>query len=285
MGKTLVGAVGVAVALGVGIVGFATMTEKVDAGYAGVVYNMRGGVEDKLLTQGRHFVSPFKNIRSYSVAIEQGNLSKGDEEERDNSFTIPTKDGKQVNADLEYSYYFDAETLPDTYTRFKGQDGKDIEQTFMKGKLIAWTGEVTAKYSVLDIYGEKRGEINKAILDYIKPKFAKYGISIESVNLSRVGLDEQTEKAVQDRVNSQQQLEKEKTEAEKAKIEAEKKKVQAQGEADSQIIKAKGEAEAMRLKSQELTESYLKSKELDARLKHGWVEIQGGSGTIVDARE
>ena len=59
------------------ICGFAC-TERVPAGYVGVVYNMNGGVEDEVLTQGWKIVSPTKNVTLYSIALEQSYMTKSD---------------------------------------------------------------------------------------------------------------------------------------------------------------------------------------------------------------
>ena len=54
-------------------------------------------------------------------------------------------------------------------------------------------------------------------------------------------------------------------------------------EAEAMIKTAQGEAEAYRIKSAEITPELLKKWELDARMKHGWITIQGGN-PIVDTR-
>ena len=46
------------------------------------------------------------------------------------------------------------------------------------------------------------------------------------------------------------------------------------------IEEARGEAEAYRIKSEQITDKLLKKWELDARMQHGWVTIQGAN-TIV----
>lgn len=268
---------------------------KIEAGYVGVVYNMRGGVEDKLLSQGVHFVSPFKKVSKYSVATEQGYLSKDKKEgsKDDDSFRIPTSDGKTVDVDLEYSYHFDSERLASTYTKFKGQSGETIEKTFIRGKIKSWVGEVSSTFSVLDIYGDKRAELNAKALEHVKAKFDEYGIIIDSVNFPRIALDEQTEKAIQNRINKQQELEALKVEQEKAKVEAETKKQQAQmdaetkkinaqAEADAKLIAAQAEAKANKTISDSITDKLLKQQENQARMKHGWVTISGSSNVIVD---
>lgn len=243
-----------------GITGGVICTEKIEAGYVGIQYNMKGGVENEVLTQGWHIVSPTKKVREYSVSTEQAFLKReGDAGDKDDeSFLIPSKDGKTLNVDLEFSYHFDAEKLPQTYTRFKGQSGKDIEQTFVKSKMKVFATEVSSKFSVLDIYGEKRTDLNKTLYDYSKKNFQEYGIIVDSVNFSRIDVDAQTSKAIQDRINAQQQLEKQKIELETSKIQVEKSKIEAQGKAEVTRINAEAEAKANKLKQSTLNDTIVK---------------------------
>ncbi|MDO5521245.1 MAG: prohibitin family protein [bacterium] len=278
--------IGAAVAIiAVVVLGFSCM-EKIQPGYVGIVYNLKGGIEDEILTQGLHVVSPFKKINSYSVATEQAYLSRDEKEgsEDDDSFTIPTSDGKTVNVDLEFSYHFDSDVLPQTFTTFKGQSGSSIEQTFIRGKIKAWTSEVSSTFSVIDIYGEKRAELNTKVLDHVKTKFSEYGIIIDSVNFSRISLDEKTEEAIQQRINKQQELETAKLESQKATIEAEKKKIQAEADAQAKIIAAEAEAKANKLLEQSITDELIRMKEAEARLEHGWVTVQGADAVVVDKK-
>ncbi|APR02338.1 TPA: prohibitin family protein [Clostridium botulinum] len=259
-------------------------TERIKAGYVGVVYSMNGGVEDKTLGQGWHLISPFKKVVEYSVATEQAFLSKDKKEgsEDDDSFLIPSKDGKVLNIDLEFSYHFDNEQLPKTFTRFKGQKGKVIEQNFIKGKMKAYATEVSSKFSVLDIYGEKRSYLNKELYEYSKERFKEYGIVIDSVNFTRINVDGQTNKAIQDRINAQQQLEQQKIELETAKIKAQKDKVDAESKAKVTEIGAKAEADANRLKQSTLNNTiveYEKVKKWDGKVP----QVQGGN-PILDMR-
>ena len=250
----------------IGVIILVTLsTHKIQPGYVGVVYNLNGGIEEEVLNQGLKLISPLKKVSQYSIATEQAYLSRDSKEgsPTDDSFMIPTSDGKTVNVDLEFSYHFDAERLPDTFSRFKGQSGKDIENTFIRGKIKAWTSEVSSKFSVIDIYGEKRAEINTAVLSHVKEKFHEYGIIIDSVNFSRIELDEQTEAAIQERINKQQELETAKIEAQKAEIEANRKVIEAQGEADSKVIRAQGEAEANKILAEDLNDEILQKMYLE----------------------
>lgn len=281
-----IGAIIVATAIVVGGICTIKCTSKIKAGYVGVVYNMNGGVTKETLNQGWHIVSPWKHVTQYSVATEQAYLSKDKKEgsEGDDSFSIPTKDGKTLNVDLEFSYRFDRDKINDTFIRFKGQAGEDIENKFMKGKMKAWVSEVSSKFSVMDIYGEKREQLNNEICQFTKKKFNDYGIIIESVNFSRIGLDAATSNAIQSRINAQQSLEKSKVEKQQAEIMAEKARIEAKGNADAALIKAQGEAKANVELQKSITPQLIELKKYE-KWNGVLPQVEGGSNPIVDLRQ
>lgn len=263
----IVAGVLIAGALGVGIF----CTEKIPAGYVGVVYNMNGGVDGETLQQGWHLVSPTKKVTSYSIGIEQSYLTaenKGDSR-NDESFNIPTSDGKTVRVDLEFSYRFDEERVADTFVMFKGKSGEEIKNTFIKPKIVAWTQEVSANYPVTDIFGDKRTEINAELDSYLKDKFDGYGIIIDTVNFTNISVDDETAAAIQKKVNAQQELELANIEAETAKIQANKDKEVAQIAADKAVIEAEAKADTTRIEAQAEAEA---NREIAASLTPELIE-------------
>ena len=227
-------------------------TTKIPAGYVGVVYNLNGGIEGEVLTQGWKLVSPTKKVTLYSIGIEQSYLtseSKGDSP-KDESFNIPTSDGKTVRVDLEFSYKFDDSRVAETFTMFKGKSGEEIKNTFIKPKIVAWTQEVSANYPVTDIFGDKRTQINAELDVYLREKFYPYGIIIDTVNFTNISVDDETAAAIQKKVNAQQELELANIEAQTAQVQAEKDKQVAQIAAETAIIQAQAEADAMLIAAQ-----------------------------------
>lgn len=269
--------------------------QKIPAGYVGVVYNMNGGVDGEILTQGWHVVAPTKKVTTYSIGIEQSYLSsekKGDSKE-DDSFSIPTSDGKTVRVNLEFSYRFDEARVADTFIRFKGKDGETIKDTFIKPKIIAWTQEVSAHYPVTDIFGDQRTTINAELDVYLKDKFDPYGIIIDTVNFTDISVDDETAAAIQKKVTAQQELELANIEAQTAKVQAQKDKQVAQIAAETKIVEANAEAEAIKIAAeaeadanrkiaQSLTEeliAYTYAQTWDGQLP----KITNGGATIIDA--
>ena len=104
---------------------------------------------------------------------------------------------------MEFSYKFDQDQVADVFTRFKGQSGESVKNTFIKPKMKAWTQEVTAKYPVTDVFGDKRQELNEALDKYLKKKFEPYGIIIDTVNFTSISTDDETQAAIQKKVNIQ----------------------------------------------------------------------------------
>ena len=303
--KGKIGAVVLAIIMVFGLVGVVSCLEKVPAGYVGVVYNMSGGVTGETKGQGMHVLSPTKKLELYSIGIEQSYLTadnKGDSKE-DESFNTPTADGKSLRVDLEFSYRFDPERVTDVFTQFKGQSGKEVKDTFIKPKMIAWTQEVTAKYPVTDVFGDKRQELNEALDIYLKEKFDPYGIIIDTVNFTNISTDAETQAAIQKKVNAQQELELANIEAQTAKVQAEKdkqvaliaaereketaeiqaeqKRIQAQAAADAELIKAEAEAEANRKISQSLTPELLEKIKYE-KWSGNVPQVQGTSTPIIN---
>ena len=303
MRKGFVGSIVTAVIIVICLfVGF-SCAKKVPAGYVGIVYSMNGGISDEVLTQGWHIVSPTKEVTLYSIGIEQSYLTAGEDGDSkgDDSFEVPSSDGKGLNVDLTFTYRYDVNQVTDLFTRFKGQSGKEVRDSFIKPNIISWTKEVTAKYPVTDILGDERANLNIAVSDYIRDKFEPYGIIIENVSLIDINADDETRASVQRKVNAQQELElaqiEQKTanvqaqkdkevaliEAEKekevAEINAEKAKIKAEGDAEATKIKAEAEAEANAKIAKSLTPELIEKEKIDKW--NGSVPVVDGSSTPI----
>lgn len=264
----------VGVILVIGLIVLMMCVEKINPGYVGVVYSMNGGVAEEVLGQGWHMVTPTKHVTEYSIGIEQSYLTASDDGDSkgDDSFSAPSSDGKGLQMELTFTYRYDSDRVADTFTRFKGRSGKDLLDTFIKPNVISWTKEVTAKYPVTEILGEKRAELNLALGQYLADKFDPYGIIIENASLINIEVDEETRASITKKVTAQQTLELARIEEQTAKIQAEKDKevaiinaeqnkeaaiILAEQEKETAIInaekakiKAEGEAEALRIASE-----------------------------------
>lgn len=298
MRKSL-GGIATAIIIALVVIVLFVCTVRIPAGYVGVVYNMNGGISNKTLTQGFHVISPTQNVTTYSIGIEQSYLtaSKDGDSSGDESFEVPSNDGKGLTVDMTFTYRYDADRVADTFTRFKGHSGKDVKDSFIKPNIMSWTKEVTAKYSVIDLLGDKRATLNSELTDYLKQKFEPYGIVIESVSLINIDPDEETRSAVQKKVNAQQDLELAKIEQQTANVNAEKEKEvaitkanqekeTAQINAEAKLIEAQAQADANRLISQSLTPELIRQQMYDKwDGKLPTVQSGNDSSVIVDTSD
>jgi regulator of protease activity HflC (stomatin/prohibitin superfamily) len=145
--------------------------------------------------------------------------------------------------------------------------------------------EVTTDYSLMDLYSGNRSEINNKLTDYLNDKFNKqYGIEVIDASIIDVHPDKQLKTAINNRIEAQQKADQAKAEQETAKVEAETKLIKAQNEAEIAIAKADGEAQANERLSSSITPELIAMKEAEARLKHGWITVEG-AGTVVTKDE
>lgn len=272
--RHILGAGGFFVLLLACVIGWFTFTETINQGHAGVVYNRSHGVEEQTLSQGLKFVNPLERITEYPISTETVK----------NAVNLATKDGKSLSVDLTYDYLNDVEKLPYIYNKFKGQKPTAIEESWLQARLRDSALTVTSQYTILQIFQE-REKISVAIEEQFREDVKEHGFLIENVVFGTPEPDANTAKAIQAVVDAQQQLEALKIEKAKATETAEKNLIESQGKADAQVAEAEGTAKANNLIQKSITPELLKKMEMEARQKHGWVEIQGIGEAIVDTKK
>ena len=196
-----------------GLVGGISCTERIPAGYVGVQYSVNGGVEDDVLSQGWHLVSPMKKVTLYSVATETFVMSA---DKRD----LTCSDGT-VNVDFEMQYTFDPDKVTSVFNKYRGVDGETVISTNLRSKIKTIANEVLSKYSVLEAHLEKKSEVNKALTEALRKELGRLGIYVESATLPATRVSENIQKSIDTRTQKAQELEAEKLNQEKALLEQE----------------------------------------------------------------
>lgn len=261
--------------------------ERVSPGNVGVVYSMKG-VEEQTLNQGWHWLSPLKHVKQFPISQQQIVFSDDpadydSKEHPDWSIDAPANGG-MVKVNLTVNYNFLPDKVVDLYKRFNGMDGETLVESRIQNSIVAYVKEVTPRFSVMDIYSEKKSEVNQAITEYLNERLnTEYGINISDALVIDVELDS----ALQDKIRAKEQA---KQDAEIAELnkqtalaQAETDKVVAQTKADVALIEAQAEAESNRAISQSITPELIQMKEAEARLKHGWVTVQGAENVVTNA--
>lgn len=263
-----------------GIFGAIICLERIPTGYVGVVYSMSGGVQDEILTQGWHLVAPTKKVKEFTVGNEQLVMSKDsrDGSEDDDSFAVATADNANIDISFQMSYRYDQSRVVETYKNFKGMDGEAIVNNRVRTVLKAKISEITTDRTMMDLYSGNRSSINAALTEFLSAELHdQFGIEVIDASIIDVHPDAQLQKTIADRVTALQKKQQAEAEQETIKVQNETRLMQAQAEADAKRIAAEGEAAANATIAASITDPLLKKMEMEARLAHGWVEVQGGT--------
>lgn len=281
-------------ALGVAVTAIICL-ERVPVGYVGVIYSA-AGVEDQTLAQGWHMLSPLKKVSCFPISQQQIVFSDdpadyGEKEHNDWSIDAPA-DGGMVKINLTVNYNFMPDRVVELYSRFNGMNGETLVESRIQNSIIAYVKEVTPRFSVMDIYSDKKSEVNEAITEYLNEKLQdEYGINIASALVIDVELDNTLMQKVQAKEQAKQDAEIAELEKQTAMAQAETDKVKAQAKADVDLIEAQAEADAAKIAAdaeaeanskiaQSITPELIQWQEAQARMEHGWVTVQGADTVV-----
>ena len=265
-------------------VGAVLCTERVHAGYVGVVYSAKG-VEQQTISQGWHFMSPLKHVSEFPITQQRVVFSNapsdyGAKEHADWHIDAPANGGT-IAINLTVNYNFLPEHVVELYTKFGGMDGESLMESKIQNDIIAYVKEVTPQFSVMQIYSDDRAGVNTAITDYLNEKLtAEYGINVSSALIVDAQPDDTLMQKIRAKEQAKQDAEIAELNKQTALAQAETDKVKAQTEADVKMIEAQAEADANKVLSESITSELIQMKEAEARLKHGWVTVQGADTVV-----
>lgn len=271
------------------IAGVFTVTSlaAIEQGEIGVVYSRKDGVQKETLSPGTHFINPLLKVKTFPVSQQQLVLSNNPEdynqkEHADWHVDAPA-DGGMLSLNLTVNYNFIPDKVVEIYEKFNGMDGESIVENMVQNSIIAYVKEVTPKFTVMEIYSTKRSEVSKAITDYLNEKLeSEYGIKVSSALIIDAQPDNTLKEKIQAKEQAKQDAEKAELDKQTAIAQAETDKVKAEAAAAVEIAKARGEAKANELKSKSITKELIEMTEAEARLKHGWVTVQGAEAVVTE---
>lgn len=264
-----------------------TCVVRVPVGYVGVVYSANGA-EQTTLSQGWHFTSPMKHVANFPISQQQIVFSNdpedyGVKEHADWHIDAPASGG-MVGINLTVNYNFLPDRVVELYTKFGGIDGESLVASKIQNSIISYVKDVTPRFTVMDIYSDKKSEVNSAITEYLNEKLtSEYGINVSSALVIDVDLDDALKDKIRAKEQAKQDAEIAELNKQTALAQAETDKVKAQAEADIKVIEAQAEAESNRIISESITDNLIKMKEAEARFKHGWITVTGADTVVTNS--
>lgn len=206
-----------------------------------------GEFSDTPYTKGLKVYNPFVS-RIMRISTQTENLEV--------SLNIPSKEGLTIVSDVSILYNIDGRKVPTLLRNI----GVDYERNIILPVFRSAVADVTSRFYAKDMHTGERATIEKAIRDQMMVLMDGKGIEVEAVLLKSIQLPRSLARAIEAKLEAEQQAQRMEFVLQQAKREAEQKRIEAAGTRDAQLIIAEGlDAKILQFKSIEAFQELAKS--------------------------
>ncbi|AGY58215.1 prohibitin family protein [Gloeobacter kilaueensis] len=255
----------------------------VQPGYVGIVFDkITHDVRVGLLEPGWVFINPLtESIQQYPVTIQTYSMVQKSSEGQvagDDSIKIQSNEGQQLNLDAVIQYQVNKSEAARLYEEWGGASIETIEDRVVRQYTRSEVPQIAARYGWEEITSSRRSEIIQKIAARLSEEFQKRHLVLVSFAIREVHLPAVLQQALNQKIEAQQQAEKQRYTLQQTEIQAEQAKVEAQGKAAAILIRAKAQADANSLLSRSLTPELLRSQQIEKW--NGILPSVTGSGAL-----
>jgi regulator of protease activity HflC (stomatin/prohibitin superfamily) len=268
------------VALGATAIG-CQAARRVDAGHVGIRVRLAGsdrGVQDMPVVTGWVFFNPLtEQIVLFPTSVQNVVWTQSPHEGKpvDESITLSSSEGVNVNADVGLSFHIEPSLAPRLYNRFRLNDLTVLADGYMRNTVREAFNDVGSRLSVQDIYGPGKSKMLQEVTQKCRDVFAKDGIVIDQLTINGalrlptnvVEAINRAMEATQNAIQSRNRVAQVEAEAEQAITqahgEAEAARQKARGDADALLIRARAEAQANEIIRLSMTPAVLQYRALE----------------------
>lgn len=190
----------------------------VKAGHSGVVMTF-GAVEEKVLSEGLHFKTPF-----IQTVVQMNNRTQKTETEG----TASSKDLQIISYSVAVNYHVNDSSSASLYQNV----GMDYSSVIIVPAIQESIKAVTAQYTAEELI-TKRQSVGDQIKSALSEKINQYGITVEIFNIVNFDFSEEFNAAVEAKQTAQQNALKAEQDLARIEVEAKQKITQAEAEAES----------------------------------------------------
>ena len=196
-----------------------------------------GKYKEKPYDQGLTFFNPLT-----STVVKVSTQTENMEVE----LNLPSKEGLNVRAEISILYHLEGKQAPDLLRKI----GAGFERSVILPVFRSAVSDVTARFFAKDMHTGQRATIEMAIRDQMAENLSPRGIEIEAVLIKQIQLPVNLARAIEEKLQAEQQALRMEFVLQEAKREAERKRIEAEGVRDAQLIIAEGlTPEVLRFKS------------------------------------
>jgi regulator of protease activity HflC (stomatin/prohibitin superfamily) len=215
-----------------------SMFKVIDAGEVGVK-TLYGKVDNQVLYSGLNVINPLVEVTTFDVKTQNYTMSAIHDEgskSGDDAIRILTSDGLEVTIDLSVLFSVTPKDAP----RILKEIGDDYLDKIVRPVARTAIRDNAVSYEAVALYSTKRQEFQNKIFSAIDLSFAKRGLKLEQLLVRNVTLPESVRKAIESKINAEQDAQKMQFVLQKERQLAERKRIEAQGIADYQRILSTG---------------------------------------------
>ena len=190
------------------------------------------------LSEGLNIVNPFVDLEIMSIRTQAYTMSIAAEEGQrygDDAISSLTKDGLEVQMDLTVWYHLLKSEAANVFQKI----GSDYVDKIVRPAARTAIRNTAVKYMAVEIYSDKREEVQNQISKTLEKDFVERGIALEKVLLRNISLPAKVKNAIEVKLEAEQEAQKMEFVLQKETKEAERKKIEASGIAEAQDIIAK----------------------------------------------
>jgi prohibitin 1 len=202
-----------------------------------------GKYNDGVYTSGLRVFNPFTS-KIITISSQTENIEV--------SINIPSREGLTIQSEVSILYKVRGKDAPNLLRNV----GLDYEETIILPVFRSAVADVTSKYYAKDMHSGNRAEIEVAIRELMMKTLDEKGIIVESVLLKSIMLPKNLTKAIEDKLEAEQQAQRMEFILAQERQEAERKRIAATATRDANKIIAEG-----------LTQEILQFKALEAWLQ------------------
>lgn len=218
-----------------GIMILASLLRIVPAGSVGVQVLFGKVLVKSTLSEGLNIVNPFINLEIMTVRTQAYTMSIAAEEGQrygDDAILSLTKDGLEIAMDLTVWFHLDAPEAAIVFQKI----GKNYVAKILRPAARTAIRNTTVKYAAVEIYSEKREEVQTEINKQLEKDLEERGIVLEKVLLRNIKLPVKVKNAIEAKLEAEQDAQKMEFILLKEVKEADRKKIEAGGIASAQRI-------------------------------------------------
>lgn len=185
----------------------------------GIMFNpFNGGLQSEVLNEGFKTKSPFVKVYKINTEVQEYTF---------NDLSVQTSDSQYVVAQMQLQVRVDKNQAFEFFKKYGGKNLKDI-QSIVSNTTQQKLEQVTTKYNIMEMLGEKRNNIINETLSLIKEELLKDGILVERVVLIDTDAGEAIEQSIANEAVAKKNAEAAEYNKQKAQLEGEAKVIEAQ---------------------------------------------------------